>query len=264
MTRYQTLFGVEVRHPYFADGRARALRFIPDRATRNFLDRHGVVTRSDGAALQLIVAEDRLGALWAERLDDQGQPRELCYSMQSTELEAAYYTQGGAEAVYRSDGRGALAASAEPAKATPTLAGATPLGDLRLPLDRNTTSWDAWTAALGGIDVLTLRVRATIWKYLLIGDWRDCDLRLIDPQALTVFGGGMMERLPDQREAMVFRSQSTIEYREQPPQRFQLRDHASTPEKILIKRLPAAAPRGLRRETEGGASSLVSEIFVHR
>jgi len=32
----------------------------------------------------------------------------------------------------------------------------------------------------------------------------------------------------------------------------------------LIKRLPAAAPRGLRRETEGGASSLVSEIFVHR
>jgi hypothetical protein len=272
MTRYRTFARVDVRHDYFADGRARDLQFVAAPSTQAFLERFSLITHNDGQCLALIAEETRLAGIWSERLDEDGTPRQLRFELRSRDWQSAYYTESAnlrAPVEYRVDPTAPGQLIAQPAStapaARPPAARAIPLGVIVLPINASTSGTQAdWEAALGGDYRLQLHARSTVWKYLLLGDWQDHTLRLVDPQNQIAFSPPSAETLPDGRRALVIRSSTAIELQERPQQRFQLRDSSSTPEKVLIQRLPAAAPRGLYREDADDATSTVSEIFVNR
>ncbi len=144
--------------------------------------------------------------------------------------------------------------------------------------------------------VIRLSPRATVWKYCLIGDWPEPELHVIALAGEALFEPEASCQLADGRTARVFRSTAPIALREQPGERFQLRSRPSPaatvaregladgadrapsevlidppaasrrtrPEKVIVQRLPAAAPRHFSSEVIGGVPTLVSEIFVHR
>lgn len=283
--RYRLLAQVDIQHTYFQDGRARALHFSADRPTQTLLQRFAILPRSDEHSLSLLIAEAQLDGLWSERHDERRdetpamQPRQLGFWFGSRDPQAAYYTDFAAQGLPCTFSVDDNATAADGSVRELTATGSTPLtarpsaaagiavlyGKLLLPLNPSRSDdAAAWRNTLGCCYRASLPARHTVWKYLLLGDWHEHRLRLVDPQNQTQFSTASSEALPDGRQAWVIRSLSAIRLQERPMQRFQLRDAASTPEKILIQKLPAAAPRNLHREVSESGATVVSEIFVNR
>lgn len=230
-SRFVLLASARVRHGYFADGLARRLRFTPDTDTQEAMRAHQLLMRSNGHALALHAPESALALLWGARA-----PQSLRFTLSCEDPGYELYTDPG------------------------TL----PL--LALPLFTDVARDETlWRAGLGGEVELQLQARRTVWKYLLLGDWQEHSLQLVDAAAEVQFDAPGAEALPDGRAAIVIRSRSALALAERSPYRFQLRDTASQPPKLLMPRLPVAAPRGLQRELgPQGGSTAVTEIFVSR
>jgi hypothetical protein len=112
---------------------------------------------------------------------------------------------------------------------------------------------------------LRLQPRATVWKYLLLGDWGEPPPRVVDAQHQVRFNEPEAEALADGRRAWAIRSGVAIPLQRRAGQRFQLRaEGQGGEERVLIRQLPAANARNFAREVEGGATALVSEIPVLR
>jgi hypothetical protein len=258
MQRYGSFATIDVRHDYFADGSARHLVFRPHADTTAFLRRFGMLLRADGCSLSLSVDEAQLPGIWSERLQE-GTPRTLCFDIHSADAECAYYT-GAVNTLPEAQDDGTQPAPLLPVPSTPMA----PWATVALPLN-GTASDDfmTWTAALGTPYQLRMQSRSTIWKYLLIGEWRGRTLSIIDQRGEMTFTAPAPERLPNGQAALAVHSNLPIALRERPPQRFQLRDVTDAPERVLIPRLPGAVPQRLWRETVRGEPTAVSEIFVH-
>lgn len=112
--------------------------------------------------------------------------------------------------------------------------------------------------------VLRFATRAAVWKYWLIGDWRELEPQVIDPDSKAAFSPAREATLPDGRPALTIRSTAPIAIFRRSPFRFQLRGRAGTSERLLVKRLPVAGTAQLTREPGAPGGSLVSEIYVHR
>ena len=110
---------------------------------------------------------------------------------------------------------------------------------------------------------VTLPVRKTYWKYLLVGDWGQA-LQVSDAAGVIAFGASQHEVLPDGTTVTVIRSTAPIALAERPRQRFQLERADGAQARVLMARLPLANPAALRRELVDGALCDVSEIFVNR
>ncbi|WP_267221345.1 hypothetical protein [Dyella silvae] len=258
MQRYRPFATVDVRHDYFADGHARHLVFRPDADTSAFLERFAMVWRADGRSLSIHVAESQLQGMWSERAVED-RPRALRFDVYSSDAACVYYT-GATGTQPKAADDGARPAPLLPVSPSPTA----PLATLNLPLDP-TESGDfaKWVAAPGTTYRLCLQSRNTIWKYLLVGDWRGRTLSIVDQRGEVAFTTPSDERLPDGRSAWTVHSTSPIALRERPTQRFQLCDVTDARERVLIPRLPGASPQRLWRETVHGETTAVSEIFVH-
>lgn len=138
--------------------------------------------------------------------------------------------------------------------------------ELRLPLD--IADPPAWT--------LGLLARATLWKYLLIGDWIDAEAsgaradhlpRVVDTGDAPIgFEPARPETLADGRTALAIRSAEPIPLQRRAGRRFQLRAQGrGGEERVLIRQLPVAHARSFGREEGGPAgTALVSEIPVLR
>jgi hypothetical protein len=268
--QYLPFASVDVRHDYFADGRARHLLFQPHAETRAFLRRFDMLLRADGHSLTISVAEAQLAGIWSERMDDgkppeppkpaePPKPRVFRFDVRSTDTACAYYT-GAVDAPSQAQDDGALPV---PLQTVPANAAA-PWATLALPLNAaGHDDFAAWTSSLGTAYRLCMQSRSTIWKYLLTGDWRGRALSVVDQRGEVTFTAPAPERLPNGQSALAVHSNAPIALRERPPQRFQLRDVTDDPERILISRLPGATPQRLWRETVRGEPTHVSEIFVH-
>jgi hypothetical protein len=230
-SRYVLLASARVRHGYFADGLARRLRFTPDAHTQEAMRAHQLLLRSNGHGLALHASESALASLWAAHA-----PQALRFTLSCADPGFALYTEPGE------------------------------LPTLSLPLFGPAAGDEArWRLGLGAQTELQLQARRTIWKYLLLGDWQGHELQLLDPGAEVQFDAPDQETLPDGRAALVIRSRSALALAEHSPYRFQLRDAASQPPRLLMPRLPVAAPRGLQRELwPQGGSTAITEIFVSR
>ena len=111
---------------------------------------------------------------------------------------------------------------------------------------------------------LRFATRAAVWKYWLIGDWRDTEPQVVDPEGQTAFQQAQDATLPDGRRALTIRSAAPIAIFRRSPFRFQLRGRTGNGERLLVKRLPVAGTAHLVREPRAQGGSLVSEIYVHR
>jgi len=112
--------------------------------------------------------------------------------------------------------------------------------------------------------MLRFAARAAVWKYWLIGDWHDSELKVVDPDNQVAFLQAQDATLPDGRAALTIRSAAPIAILRRSPFRFQLRGRAGSSERLLVKRLPVAGTEQLTREPRALGGSLVSEIYVHR
>ena len=69
--------------------------------------------------------------------------------------------------------------------------------------------------------------------------------------------------LPDNREALTFRSKQRIPLRERSEYRFQLKEKGTNGGKVVIRRLPVASADQYIREMVDGKEAIVSEIFIN-
>jgi len=112
--------------------------------------------------------------------------------------------------------------------------------------------------------VLRFAAREAVWKYWLIGDWRESEPQVVDPDGAATFLQAQEATLPDGRPALTIRSADPITIFRRSPYRFQLRGRAGSGERVLVKRLPVAGTGQLMREPGAPGGALVSEIYLHR
>ena len=245
MSRYRLLARLRVAHAYFNDGQARDLLFEPDLATHALIERFGLIARSNGQELALHAPESSLAALWSERESrhrHRPQPQQqqhpagtLCWRLRSRDPDFWLYTAARAPCQF----------------VLPLVAA-------------GVADFKVWQQGLGASQWLRLGTRLSTWKYLLRGDWRDHRLSLVDARGEVEFHRDEAELLPDGRSAEVFRSTRRLPLTEQVAHRFELRDVGVDPPRLLIARLPGAAPRGLQCESRQGRRRPVNEIFLNR
>ena len=112
--------------------------------------------------------------------------------------------------------------------------------------------------------VLRFATRAAVWKYWLIGDWRESEPQIIDPDGQATFSRAQEAMLPDGRPALTIQSAAPIAIFRRSPFRFQLRGRAGSGVRLLVKRLPVAGTAQLTRERGALGGAPVSEIYLHR
>lgn len=262
VSRFRMLMRVEVRHDFFADGYARNLAVKAHAGTAAFLERFSAIIRHDDASLVIGVDKGRMEGMWSERLEDN-EPRLLRFDLHCGDPVHGYYTAPVTASSPENEDDGTVAATIELAADEPGRVNP-PLATLALPLvPKGVESLEAWSSSAGTRYRLRLRSPRTVWKYVLTGDWQDLKLSIVDARGDVVFTAVKRELLPDGQAVLVARSTSAIELQERPPQRFQLHDVSTLPERTLISRLPGAAPQRLWREMVEGEPTIVSEIFVH-
>jgi hypothetical protein len=229
--RYLLLGVLRVRHGYFADGLARRMQFLPDAPTQRQLDAYELLTRANGHALSVHVPEHRLQQLWQAA---RQATLTLDFALRCSDPDFALYSE------------------------------APVLPDMSLPLPAGEAQdAQAWLRGLGQQVELQLQPRRTRWKYLLLGDWQDQQPQVVDPAGQLSFEAAT-ETLGDGQIVPSFIASSTLPLAERDAPRLQLHDAASQPPRILVSRLPGAAPRGLQRQTLQGQRADVSEIFLSR
>ncbi|MEK8034480.1 hypothetical protein AACH06_26930 [Ideonella sp. DXS29W] len=240
--RLHLLAYLEAQHDYFADGRARGMRFEPTAACAELIRAFGLVVRDNGQTLSLHAPEARLDDLRQELAapiprDDGGATRgTLDFTVRSTEPAFAYYTEDPAPQTVRFDlGDGADAA--------------------------------AWRAGLGQRWALQWFSRRSIWCYWLLGEWEEKVISIVDTQGQREFeslGLTPIEGSPD-HQAHCFRSRAPLALSERVPTGLQLRaGHTAAATRVVMSQLPAPRPTALQFESGPGGRQAVSEIFVSR
>ncbi|GGY13793.1 hypothetical protein [Paludibacterium paludis] len=250
------LAALSLRHPYFADGRPTGLYLEPDARSAALMTRFGLSLRADAAGFGVTAQTARLEGLWSERHDwPEGG---LVFAVHSADPMSACYTD--LDTLTRKGRFRAIVGTSLQPDGSPFESGRGTLAEVVLPLaPAGCPDLASWRSALPARWDLTLPVRATLWKYLLIGEW-GTDLKIEDQEGSIAFGGACSEILPGGARAVAIRSLAPIPLQERPPYRFELRRR----ERVVVPRLPMAAPGALLRETVNGELCDVSEIFLNR
>ncbi|HEY9103051.1 hypothetical protein [Chitinimonas sp.] len=267
MRRYRLLLSIELSHEYYEAGRPRGLQLMPSDETAAFLDRHGVIVKPLGDRLALVIEEGALAGLWQERLQGT-HPRQLRFRLRAALPELLLCTDTAA-LPQRLAPDGASAGSLVPVASLAAVVSLRRDPGLLVEIDLPLVTADIadpaqWAQVPERTYRVSLPARRTVWKYLLLGDWPAPAIRLVDLQGEVQFGEPEQELLPDGAAAWAIRSLSAIRLQEQGRQRFQLRTGSELAERVLVQRLPVAAPSGLRYESVRDVPTAVSEIFINR
>ena len=299
MARPRPLLEIDIRHGFYADGACPDLRLAPTAATRTLIARAGGAVRATPRGLELwlddaAIADWRRAAedddlVWLARFDDAGAAdatcdlgrvsRELsCFDAADAVLDAPtgywrLHRQDTASAadmhavdIPRPDVRPVMARCGKVSLELAELHGSARML-VRIPVRAAASPADGCARYL-----IRTAPRGTLWKYCLVGDWREPALQVVDLAGLVSFEPAPPHELADGRRALAFRSSEPIALQQRSRERFQLRSQAvdarddarARPERIIVRRLPVAAPQHLSREVIDGVPALVSEIFVHR
>lgn len=272
MSAWRQLFSLSVTHEFYSPPSGPGLFFAPTAASARWLRRAGCLLRSeagglrvlhDGSSLAPPDAETAAGlgfvAFAADPLFPNvtgGWPTDARL-MPSFAPEADAGGAGAAVVPLRREGEVPRGLSGAP------LRGPVPCLALKLPLPRGEAPAPAPVAYL-----LPLPSRETVWKYLLVGDWRIDRLEVVDLAGQVAFDPPQPEALADGSAALAIRSRQRIALRERGVQRFELRGRRESAvrarQQVLVKRLPLADARSFALESPAGTPALVSEILVHR
>jgi hypothetical protein len=285
MKMHRALLEIDVRHGFYADGACPGLRLVPVRATRALIERCGGVVRATPRGIALWLDERGAGPglddalVWllhcddselASRTADLARPRQ-----QLSYFDAANARLDTPTGCLRLHERHCAAASDVRSAAAACAGAEIDLADLHgnpLAVVRVALRAAASYPEDGARYVIRFAPRETVWKYCLVGDWPEPGLQVVDLARQVRFDPVASHRLADGRTALAFRSDVPLALQELPRERFQLNSRGGNsreagqarPDRVIVKRLPAAAPRHFSREVIDGVPALVSEIFVHR
>ncbi len=293
MGTYRPLLEIQVQHAYYVSGGCPGLQFKPTAASLEKLQQAGAVQRATASGLLLLVDgawaeswlagnDDVAGALtWLMHAEDPafwdataalGRPRQSLLLFDAVHAVADEST--GVRRLHPSptvSERELMRPSALHGDDTIALvpSPSPPFGLVRLPFSalRQAVASPGTTRYL-----IRFAPRHTVWAYCFVGHWPEPALQVVDMARDVSFEPAPPRHLADGREALVFRSSRAIALQQQPSEHFQLHSRgendfgssASRASRVLVKRLPAAAPRHFARDVMGGTDVLVSEIFVHR
>jgi len=283
MQAFPLLFALEVVHGYFADPRRCRLSFQPDAASADWLARAGAVIRPLNNALQVYYAAGDGRPPRAQT----GEATALNFAVRALDPLFGLYTDGlaatdgiapgsapalvfdSAGAIQDGAGGAWLMGPSPPPAPAPAGNGLNVRPDFQVTLRLAGDLSDA-----GRLYRVALSSRATVWKYLLTGDWAEDRPCAVDaspangaaPAKATFDPPGPAETLADGRPALAIRSTAPIPLAERPGRRIELwsRTEAGGQDRVLIRSLPAAAAANLALEDPADPASLVCEIFVSR
>ena len=281
MGLYRPLLQIKIEHSYFADKVCRGLRFTLTEDSARLLDRASCLVRQtdDGVVLLRDVTSsvhEPFVVHWQVRASDalfsnytasaEHAPRTFRFPdphAQAPGHDDATAKRAGDSRVI-ADALASLDSYRAPLQSRNQQF---PLPDFTLTVVVTTADLDH-TAEGARQLVCRLQARATVWKYCLIGDWIDAQnaqpVEVVDLAQAWQFEAAVSELLPHGQMAWALRSTRCIPLQDRSDKRFQLRQRSGGTDKVLIKRLPVASPRYLSRETSGGLSTQVSEIYLHR
>lgn len=266
VTTYRCLASLQVQHGYFADGLARAMRLQADAESEQRLQRFGLLLRHEAQRIALYLPRQAEAGLWSEL---QAQPDlALDFGLYCSDTAWAYYTDlralGASPRFKHSPSSPGLLQADGDSPIKPNFAPGR-LAELQIALNPYAqASLADWAAQDAPVYQLTLPVRRTIWKYLMLGQDSRVDVRLVDVGQAVDFTEPVVTELESGHPALLIRSQAPLALQERPSHRFQLRKRVGNSERVLIARLPMATPAALQRELIDGELCDVSEIFVNR
>ena len=278
MAAYLPCLSVEVGHAFYADGRARALRFQPDEDTAAWLRIQDAVWRETGSGLHVHAPPARHAMppqelVWHVRSGDARMvnitaslprdPNGVLHFQAAPLAQAA----SGPMCQRLHDGAWVGDDDAWPAHPPGVLAGLLdarqrrlpPLFVLRLPAPDLTAQ-----APVAVHYRIAFAARAPVWKYCFVGDWPTEALQVIDAAQQVVFEEPEPAMLDDGQAMLAVRSTTGIALRERSECRFQLRGRSAAADRVLVKRLPVAGADHFIREEQPRPAQPVSEILVHR
>lgn len=255
ITRHRSVLRLRLEHPYFAPAPPQGLVLQADPPTARALARYELRLRALDDGAELIAPDGALAALAADA--DALPGAALTLELRSSDPSCAYYTDLRAlehAGVYRPDPQQSTRLIAAP-EATPANAS---LARIALPL-----------ASLHDNDerapvtcTLSLPVRQTYWKYLLLGEDSPGDLHVADVDGHVEFGEGRAHGVAVGRSAVAFIARQPLPLQQRPQRRFQLCRHQGASKRVVIARMPMPSPASLQREVIDGALADVSEIYV--
>ena len=289
MGLYRPLLQIKIEHAYFAAQVCRGLRFELTEGSARLLDRAGCLVRQTDGGLVLLhdaantrVLHELTASVhepfivhWLVRASDALFPNYTARAAHTPRallvLDLAAQSDADDTAQFACDRL--VTAHDLPRLGSPWLCPLLTRRE-RIPPPDFTVSVVVTTADAVRVDqparqlICRLQARATVWKYCLVGNWADVHdaqpVQVVDLAQAWQFEAAVEELLPNGQKALTVRSTKSIPLQQRSDQRFQLRQRSAGTDKVLIKRLPVASPRYLSRETLGGLSTQVSEIYLHR
>lgn len=295
MSRFETLFTIDVAHRFFGADPCTVLDFVPSAASRARAAKAGLLVRSTPTGTHVCRDLERRDAL-ALYAADRDDPLAITYRVRSRDPQLASYTdptplREGQVLLF--DNR---ATRPEPGGTALLLHGGDFVGEADF------AGWDAEElrglatsrdrlappAAVVRVFVsdeagglldpadpapvayhLSFQARSTYWKYYLLGPLAGKRSFITDPDDEIEFESSGETALPGDRTAVTFTSTTRIPLRRRSERRFQLREHVAGngngngAGRVLVKRLPVASPEGSFRETIDGRDAIVSDMYIN-
>jgi hypothetical protein len=254
---WQLLFSVTVEHDFFSSAHDLQLNFQPDQTTAHLLRNADLLFRTDTNRFSVCFASNALEILEsfsASSIDGL----DFTFKVIALDPHFLYYTDWQADVSpwYRN---------------APTSDAATELLLVNaLIADRIELSAFMVTINISKENIIkakeysiSLKARATYWKYYLLGKLAEKETKIIDLAGKEHFYcAGVQRPFPDV-PAMVFYSMEKIPLQERPSQRFQLRQQGSAGDKVLIKHLQNAGSENLAKEFIHEKEVYVSEVYIN-
>lgn len=279
MGPFLPLLRIDVEHPFYADGRCQGLRFLPAGDTADLLQRAECVVHTDGGSLAIS------GPAHSIRWLHDDPDALLAWQVFATDEHFPYATDDAARrpsellcvdlgATRPGDPAGLRTLQAAPRLLTdpfvlPCLGPGAhrwpPFAVIRVAAHQLPPAPQSpWAPTVPARYRWPLTPRATVWQYCLFGDWPEAALRVVDLDGQTDFSDPAPDRLDNGRPMLTIRSREPVPLAQRSARQFQLRSRQTGGDKVLIRRLPAAAARGLAREEINGRPAWISAIHVHR
>lgn len=287
MGRYQPLFHITVRHPYFDNEICRDLLWEPPRQTRRAMANLGLLFRADDTGMTVHYDNHRLEALALLAGQAGSDTPGLFFKAYAKDPFFMNYTDlpdiekdrlrfvDTSRAVTEKSGQirlheNAVVSDQDSSRLSELRAdsilvrrdlGSPPVCVVQIrPVGKNYSPLDS----KGNVHPRSYRIcfdqRRTFWKYFIVGPLAARKISIEDVDQKWRF-----DRIEAAAKgpAAAFISKRPIPLTQTPDKNFQLKVHGAHADKVVIQKLPAAPIDMLHREQRGAEAVYVSEIYIH-